>query len=171
MYFSTINDTTDENFENQLLLVSEFSYPEKMFQAPSKTDYPYVVIVPSKNNMSMRFWYSRIASDFDGAAFNIKRIGTTAERPAGYDIYQGFAYLDTDLGKTIYAKTINSVYFTVTWVESDGAIAGVKRIGTTSERPTGNNIYVGFKYIDTDLGKEIYASEISGNTVTWIIIN
>jgi hypothetical protein len=55
-------------------------------------------------------------------------------------------------------------------VEQDGAKFGVKRSGETSERPVGSSIYVGFMYFDTSSGinKPIYASAISGNTVTWV---
>ena len=41
------------------------------------------------------------------------------------------------------------------WVEEDGAKAGVKRRGTTSERPAVDDIYIGFQYFDTTLGKMI----------------
>lgn len=54
-----------------------------------------------------------------------------------------------------------------TIVEEDGAKFGVKRIGTTAERPIGGDIYVGFKYIDTDEGKAVFAVAINGDDVTW----
>ena len=54
------------------------------------------------------------------------------------------------------------------WSENDGAKAGVIRSGATTERPAGYSIYIGFKYFDTTLGKPIYASAISGDTVTWV---
>lgn len=43
----------------------------------------------------------------------------------------------------------------IVWQEADGATAGVKRNGATSERPASTDIYVGFQYWDTDLGKMI----------------
>lgn len=52
-------------------------------------------------------------------------------------------------------------------VEEDGAKFGVKRIGTTAERPVGGDIYVGFKYIDTNDDKAVFAVAIDGDDVTW----
>ena len=52
------------------------------------------------------------------------------------------------------------------WIEEDGATAGVARSGDT--RPDGSDIYVGFEFFDTTLSKPIYASVISGDTVTWV---
>lgn len=50
----------------------------------------------------------------------------------------------------------------------DGAKVGAKRMGATSERPAGGDIYVGFMYNDTTIHKLIFASAISDNTVTWV---
>ena len=41
------------------------------------------------------------------------------------------------------------------WIEADGAVAGVARSGDTASRPASADIYVGFQYWDTDLGKMI----------------
>lgn len=80
----------------------------------------------------------------------------------------GFAYYNTDLGKNVYAK---AVYGSITWIEEDGAKAGVRRTGTTVQRPGGSDIYVGFRYFDTDLQKPVYAAAIGSSypyTVTWV---
>ena len=41
------------------------------------------------------------------------------------------------------------------WVEEDGATAGVLRSGTTANRRASTDIYTGFQYWDTDLCKMI----------------
>ena len=56
----------------------------------------------------------------------------------------------------------------IIWREQDNAIAGVLRNDITANRPVGSSIYVGFMYMDATLGKPIYASVISGDTVTWV---
>lgn len=78
----------------------------------------------------------------------------------------GFRYFDTTIGKPIYLK--EAYYGGGKWIEEDGAKAGVKRSGATADRPIGSSIYVSFMYLDTSLGKPIYASAISGDTVTWV---
>lgn len=42
------------------------------------------------------------------------------------------------------------------WLESDGATAGVARSGATASRPLASDIYVGFKYFDTDENNAYY---------------
>lgn len=46
--------------------------------------------------------------------------------------------------------------------------ADVEKSGISSNRPIGSDIYIGFMYFDTTLGKPIYAKSISSDTVTWI---
>ena len=73
--------------------------------------------------------------------------------------------------KTSTSSSYTSFYIyedTQTWREADGASAGVARSGETANRPTGGNVYVGFRFFDTTLGKPIFAKAISGNTVTWV---
>jgi hypothetical protein len=62
---------------------------------------------------------------------------------------EGYEYFDTDLNKFIYAKEFSDEGV-VTWVEEDGAKAGVLRSGTFANKPAGADIYVGFKYFCTD---------------------
>ena len=47
-------------------------------------------------------------------------------------------------------------------------MSDLRAAGVTANRPAGSDIYVGFQYFDTTLGKPIYASAISGDTVTWV---
>ena len=42
------------------------------------------------------------------------------------------------------------------WIEEDGASAGVRRGGTTAQRPIYSEVYVGFEYFDTDLNASVY---------------
>jgi len=92
--------------------------------------------------------------------------GNTNNRPKGKYIYVGFKYWDIDLNKEIIASEINGD--NVCWRENDGAIAGVKRIGSTLERPKGNEIYVGFKYYDTTINRLLIAIKINGNNIIWM---
>lgn len=68
------------------------------------------------------------------------------------------------------SKAINTLtmFNGSSWTELDGAGVGVARSGTT--RPAASDIYVGFQFFDTSVGinKPIYASAISGDTVTWV---
>jgi hypothetical protein len=100
--------------------------------------------------------------------------GRTAKRHAGGYTYRanlalnngsdiGYDFFYTPLGKPNYWSGTK-------WVEADGATADVKRCGTTTNRPNGSDIYEGFIYFDTTLGKPVYAKEIDAehDTVTWV---
>ena len=75
-----------------------------------------------------------------------------------------------NVGDSVFVTSNNTVvvWNGSKWVENDSAGANVVRSGSTSERPSGSSIYVGFQFFDTTLGKPIYANAISGNTVTWV---
>ena len=85
--------------------------------------------------------------------------GTTENRPpnvqmAAFEV--GYPYYDTSIGRPVYWNNA--------WVEQDGEAAGIKRTGTSSQRPTPTNI--GFDYFDTTLGKKIY-----WNGTSWVDSN
>lgn len=69
-------------------------------------------------------------------------------------------------GESRFVETINKpVWWNGNnWVESDGVKAGVQRSGSKKQRPSGNDIYIGFQYFDSDLGKPIW---YKGNGV-WV---
>ena len=92
--------------------------------------------------------------------------GNTNNRPKGKYIYVGFKYWDTDLNKEIIAAEINGD--NVCWREDDGAIAGVKRIGSTLERPKGSEVYKGFKFYDTTISRLLVAIKIVGDNIIWM---
>lgn len=122
LYLSKYNDESDPNFEDGLLLIHSFSYPMKFFQAPlTASEYPYYCVRSNKSNFAVNIWPSRTASEYDGAIYRVNRAGTTAERPKGYEIYVGFMYVDTDLGKPIFCKSISGPRLLVTWVDATGA--------------------------------------------------
>lgn len=74
-------------------------------------------------------------------------VGQSTQRPASpSSVQKGFPFYDTSIDKPIWQKGYG-------WIEADGAPAGIKRSGTTAERPTPT--IVGFTYFDTDLGKMI----------------
>ena len=82
----------------------------------------------------------------DGATAGVFRSGATSDRPIGSNIYVGFKYFDSSLRKPIYAAAISDD--TVTWVEEDGAIAGVARSGPSTDLPDSMaDIYEGFMYV------------------------
>lgn len=180
LYFSKY-DMDDSNFnEDELVCAISEAYvgSNYVFSAEDPNVYPYLYVeTTSEGAHTFTIYENSNLCHYDGAAYGTLRQGSTSNRPSYYNIYVGFKYWDTDLGKEITASEFIGNY--IIWREYDGVIAGTKRIGTTSERPTGlynpstnpnnarANIYVGFKYFDTDLGKEIYASAISGDTVTW----
>lgn len=80
--------------------------------------------------------------------FYDKSLRSGSTRPTT-DKYKGMMFFDTTIEKPIW-------YNGSKWVEEDGAKAGVKRRGTTSERPAATDIYESFEYYDTTLGKLIY---------------
>ena len=59
--------------------------------------------------------------------------------------------------KTTYAgyTFFSSDSYTLDWREADGAVAGVLRSGATESRPASTDIYTGFQYWDTTLGRMI----------------
>ena len=75
--------------------------------------------------------------------------GTTSVRNSYTATGIGVRCIDTTLNKPVWTIASNS------WVEADGAVAGVKRSGTTAQRPASTGIYTGFQYWDTTLGKMI----------------
>lgn len=62
----------------------------------------------------------------------------TSSLSNGYQFFRG------DINKPVWFKGYNS------WVESDGAVANVKRSGTFTQKPAAANIYIGFRYFCTD---------------------
>lgn len=59
----------------------------------------------------------------------------------------------------ILENGIIAVYNGVKFVEADGAEAGVKRNGTSDQRPSPTQIYTGFQYFDTTLGHAIWLND------------
>ena len=106
--------------------------------------------------------------------------GATADRPKSTT--HGGILTASDKGYPFYDETLNRWIFlgvvgsdgTEYWKEFDGAAAGVKRSGTTANRPTVSlpaipDVYVGFEYFDTDLGKPIFVKSItSSGVITWV---
>lgn len=86
------------------------------------------------------------------------------------NLAKGFRFFDTTNNKSAFWGDWDSTNNKPIWLDYDGAHYGVKRSGTTADRPVGSSIYVGFMYFDTSSGinKPIYASAINGDTVTWV---
>ena len=92
----------------------------------------------------------------DGSVAGTKTYGSaTTDRPNATEIatLYGFRFFDRTLNKPLFAKNIYTSSGRVDWIEGDGEVAGIRRSGTTAQRPTPTNI--GFTYLDTTLGKLI----------------
>ena len=157
--------TDDYNIENGKYIIS--TNPQDFVIQTG--EYGRQVIDPSKKVMLTAI-YNNLFNP-DGSVYGTNTYGSsTDDRPNANKIVNlyGFRFFDRAANKPIFAKNIYTSSGRVDWVEGDGANAGVARSGATSSRPTGGSIYVGFVYLDTTIGKPIYAKEISGNTVTWV---
>lgn len=125
----------------------------------------------------MLFWLNGRWSDANGRLGKVYVYGSDTRLPAvaTLDIVKdkGLQFFHQDINKPIYLADITGSGSSgvAKYVEADGAEAKVARKGTTAQRPTGRQIYVGFCYYDTDLGKNIYASSISSSSVTWVDAN
>lgn len=86
--------------------------------------------------------------DSEGYDITYAKIGVTSSRPSPLTTEKGFRYFDTTLGKPIYWNG-------TTFIESDGAVAGVLRSGTFANKPATADIYAGFQYHNTDTHKTI----------------
>lgn len=60
----------------------------------------------------------------------------------------------------ILENGIIAVYNGAKFVEADGAEAGVKRNGTSTQRPSSTQAYTGFQYFDTTLGYAIWLNDV-----------
>lgn len=74
-----------------------------------------------------------------------------------------YPYIATVQDNTTSVHFYSIIHVLNTWIEGDGATAGVLRSGNTVSRPVGSDIYVGFQYWDTDLGKMI-----AWNGTAWV---
>lgn len=73
---------------------------------------------------------------------------STKNRPKAWVINKGYKCFDETLNIPIYWDGIQ-------WKEEDTAVAGVRRSGNFSQKPSPNDIYVGFQYFNTDNNKVI----------------
>lgn len=120
VYFSKTNSDPSESDLLQILAYSTSGSAEANFVAPNPIEYPYIYIVNSNTtSRALRVYDLNIWTEADGATAGVARNGATADRPVGRNIYVGFMYFDTSIGKPIYASAINGD--TVTWVDATGA--------------------------------------------------
>lgn len=77
--------------------------------------------------------------------------GVPNKKPSATHSYFPSLYNDVSVGKTYYFRSTRK-----RWEEYDACAAGVKRVGTKSEAPASADIYKGFQYFATDLGKPIW---------------
>lgn len=78
-------------------------------------------------------------------------IGTTAQRPDVADIGDGFEYFDTTLKQLIVKSGTG-------WVDPDGYLAGISKIGTFAARPSAAPL--GYMYLCTD--KQTQEGQVQG---------
>jgi hypothetical protein len=106
-------------------------YPDKLINGTSNSRAKGITVTTAGTLIEGRNWRgssqfpcdvsnitTHIYSYGDGIPYDVKRSGTTAQRPTGGTIIVGYRYFDTTIGKPIYAKTINGD--TVTWVDATG---------------------------------------------------
>lgn len=107
--------------------------------------------------------YSRAVNALGQSAAKIR--GTSGQRPILTEYNdKGYCYFDTGLGTPIWWNG-------TLWINQDGISIATKRNGTKAQRPSGSSIYVGFQYLQVDSTNgtfPIWASAISGDTVTWV---
>lgn len=166
---------TENANEEDLLVVGSLGAGETvcLFDAPDPTVYPYIYVsVGRTDGVTVSIYENRSAFDYDGAPFNVNRFGATGNRPTeGLNLYRGFKYFDTTLGKPIYVKSVDYTngQHVPSWYEADGVIAGTKRSGTFAEKPNAanavNGIYVGFRYFCTD--KQTTEGQTNGIEIIW----
>lgn len=71
--------------------------------------------VGGRLTMTWRQWFARADQTVEAQ----RRVGPTASRPGPRDAYPGMQFLDTDLGKPIWALAV--VPAGVTWIDATGA--------------------------------------------------
>lgn len=114
--FRKTNDTST-TAEDEIVAIPNFlSYDLGVyFTAPPVDEYPYIFI-ENDYNLAETITFSLPKTDWieeDGANAGVVRSGTTSQRPAIADVYVGFQYFDTDLGKYICSDG-------TAWVNLDG---------------------------------------------------
>ena len=92
--------------------------------------------------------------------FNDNAKGTYFTAPSTTD----FPYIYMS-NKYDAAETVTFEVPATSWIEDDGATAGVARSGDTASRPASADIYTGFEYFDTDLGLKVV-----WNGSAWIVL-
>jgi uncharacterized protein (TIGR02145 family) len=131
--------------EDALLVVDVAEVPNALFQAPDPSVYPYMYMRSDRaGGLAFTFYENRTLSDHDGAAFNVQRIGPTAQRPKGYDIYVGFVYYDTDLMLPVYALSVNRSDGSVVWddqAQREIPVTGFSIYGSNVIREPGEYAY------------------------------
>ena len=83
--------------------------------------------------------------------------------------YRYLAYRNTGADELV-SLIIRKRILGIRWIESDGARAGVRRSGLTTQRPSASDIYIGYMYFDASLEKPIYAKsvDIENDVVIWV---
>lgn len=125
---------------------------------------PYLIFYAKESKIGASMQLINIKFFSDGGNNSIDTIfnvtsGTTLYRPDAAP--KGHVYEDTTINRTIINKGTSSI---PDWREFDGAKAGVLRSGSTAQRPLPIDIYIGFIYFDTNVGKSI-----TWNGTSWVI--
>ena len=133
----------------------------KLYKVPNSTKFIFAKLYKNvAHHFPAYYYYGSFYTDNGYRLTSLDIIidsGATDERPLISNVYVGFKYFDTTLGKFIY-KTES------TWVDSDGNPADAIKKGTSSQRPVG--VKAGFYYFDTDINKPIWKKEDTGTA--WV---
>lgn len=124
-------------------------------QRPSPSDLEasdYGLIYANTDTKVVEFLTRGRWCDALGKPIEWLNVGESNQRPQGdnWSVPAGYQFYNQTSGKPIYRDSGR-------WNEADGARADVKRIGSTSNRPSFSDIYHGFRYYDTTLNMEIIA--------------
>lgn len=125
VYFKTFCFDKDANICSLLLGINDDNKIADIKVLPSLTGMlPGDKIYLNDDSLRNEFIYNGVKwCEVDGASAGVKRTGYSEQRPIGTDIYVGFEYFDTTLGKPIYARSIQNVApYAVTWVDAMGKV-------------------------------------------------
>ena len=130
----------------------ETKYVENPF-----TDGKYVLSITTHSSSYLNIWMSKGNPEESSTdlVWIVRNQTSQATVNVNIENAEEYPYLKLVNGdsKNLTIKIVG--HEELLWKENDGATAGVKRNGTTAERPASADIYVGFQYWDTDLGKMI----------------
>ncbi len=122
-----------------------------IFKVGNQYDIHYSKLIDGSNVMDS-WWETYAIKLYKAVSPNIPFIGNDETfNSIKNKVYPGFEYYNTTLQEDYIKLSDNKFYSKRTKLQY-----GVKEQGTTLERPTSTQIYIGFRYFDTSLNKPIW---------------